>query len=87
MFKDSAKKLKRTISAKLKAIKVIQKAEKYMEIQLDDDEFNFRDHFKAIMLKDIDNDANSAAFHTSEESDANTFKSDNSNSGDESNNT
>jgi hypothetical protein len=32
MFKDSAKKLKRTISAKLKAIKVIQKAEKYMEI-------------------------------------------------------
>ena len=39
------------------------------------------------MLKDIDNDANSAAFHTSEESDANTFKSDNSNSGEESNNT
>jgi hypothetical protein len=39
------------------------------------------------MLADIDNDANSAAFHTSEESDANILISDNSNSGEEGNNT
>jgi len=39
------------------------------------------------MLKDIDNDANSAAFHTSEDSGTNIFKSDDSNSGEEANNT